>query len=65
MSDLALPFARPFAFLWKSSGSGRRRRRGGQLQPQLPRLALLRLGLKVKEVESEVPGLPHAPWTLV
>lgn len=60
MSDLALPSIRPFVFLWKSSDSGRRRKHGGQLQPLLLRLGLLRLGLKVKEVESEVPGLQSA-----
>lgn len=47
MADLALPFARPFAFPWKSSGSGRRRRHDAQLQPLPPRPALLRLAPKV------------------
>lgn len=43
--------------LWKSSGSGRRRRHGGLLRPLQLRLGLLHLGLKVKEVDSEVLGL--------
>lgn len=55
--DLVLLFPRLFVFLWKSSGSGRRKRHGGLLQPLPPRLELQRLGLKVKEMDSEVPGL--------
>lgn len=47
-------------FLWKSSDSGRRRRHGGPLQLLQLRLELLQLGLKVKEVESEVLGLQGA-----
>lgn len=43
--------------LWKSRGSGRRRRHGGLLQPLQLRLELLHLGLKVKEVDSEVLDL--------
>lgn len=56
-SPSCLLFPRLFVFLWKSSGSGRRKRHGGLLQPLPPRLELQRLGLKVKEVDSEVPGL--------
>lgn len=52
-SDPALSSARPCAFLWKSSGSGRRRRPVGQPQPPRLRQGLLRLGPKVNEVESE------------
>lgn len=44
-------------FLWKSSGSDRRKRHGGLLQPLQPRPELQQLGLKVKEVDSEIPGL--------
>jgi hypothetical protein len=55
-----LTFTRLFVFLWKSSDSGRRRRHGGPLQLLQLRLELLQLGLKVKEVESEVLGLQGA-----
>lgn len=43
--------------LWKSSGSGRRRRHDGLPQPLQLRLELPHLGLKVNEVDSKVLGL--------
>lgn len=55
MTDLALPFARPFVSLWKSSGSGRRRKPGGQLQPLLLRPGLLQPGPKVRDRAEGCP----------
>lgn len=52
-----LPLPRPCASLWKSSGNGKKRRPGGQRLPLQRRLGSPRLGLKVKEVESNVLGL--------
>lgn len=48
---LILNWPWPFVSLWKSSGSGRRRRHDGLPQPLQLRLELPHLGLKVNETQ--------------